>query len=146
MAIDDNTTYGLTGAQVKDLANKVTQSGGAVTTYYIDPLFAFGESPEPVTIYKDSALTTAATGAEIYDAVIAGSVRIAQIDPQAQADYMCAETCRAPVANTDAAFSLSGGIIMETPYFADNTSYRVIYVIPNRTANNIECFLRLVGS
>ena len=29
MAIDDNTTYGLTGAQVKDLANRVNSAGGA---------------------------------------------------------------------------------------------------------------------
>ena len=29
MAIDDNTTYGLTGAQVKDLANRINNAGGA---------------------------------------------------------------------------------------------------------------------
>ena len=32
MAIDDNTTYGLTGAQVKDLAQRIQAGGGGLTT------------------------------------------------------------------------------------------------------------------
>lgn len=32
MAIDDNTTYGLTGAQVKDLAERIKNAGGGYST------------------------------------------------------------------------------------------------------------------
>ena len=35
MAIDDNTTYGLTGAQVKDLADRINNAGGGATVHTV---------------------------------------------------------------------------------------------------------------
>ena len=64
MAIDDNTTYGLTGAQVKDLANKINNAGGGGTRIYFDG----------TAIYSDSGHTEAMTGQDILDVFAAGPV------------------------------------------------------------------------
>ena len=68
MAIDDNETYGLTGAQVKDLANKVKGKPDALVVY-IDKKLANNIN---VKAYSDAALTTAIESGQIYTAFNAG--------------------------------------------------------------------------
>lgn len=51
MAIDDNTTYGLTGAQVKDLANKINSAGG-VRTLSAEDYDIPTDNPQAIAIWN----------------------------------------------------------------------------------------------
>ncbi len=68
MAIDDNKLYGLTGAQVKDLANKVKSASN--TIFYAN----LGETGTSRHIYKNSGMTNAASAQDVLDANAAGQV------------------------------------------------------------------------
>lgn len=59
MAIDDNTSYELTGAQVKDLAARIKGAAGAVIYYVGETFFTDGATGQ--SVYSDSALTTTVT-------------------------------------------------------------------------------------
>lgn len=67
MAIDDNTNYTLTGAQVKDLAARIKAAGGL-------PLYV-QESPgqDISAFYSDDAYTTPVSASDIYDAYAGGA-------------------------------------------------------------------------
>ena len=70
MAIDDNTSYELTGAQVKDLVARIKAGGGSGMIVYVDESFA---SPSSITgVFSDSALTTPADPDAMSNAISAG--------------------------------------------------------------------------
>lgn len=66
MAIDDNTIYGLTGSQVKDVANKILSkqdtlvSGTSIKTINSTSLLGSGDISIPV-ITVDSSLSSSST-------------------------------------------------------------------------------------
>jgi hypothetical protein len=69
MAIDDNTNYTLTGAQVKDLAARI-KAGGSGMIVYVDESFA---TPSSISgVYSDSALSTPADPDAMANAISAG--------------------------------------------------------------------------
>ena len=77
MAIDDNTSYELTGAQVKDLAARIKASGSGMIVY-VDASF---ESPSSITnVFSDSGLTTVADWEDMADVILAGGTVIAVYD------------------------------------------------------------------
>lgn len=78
MAIDDNTSYELTGAQVKDLAARIKAGGGGGMTVYVDASFA---TPSSITgVFSDSALTTPADPDAMAGIISAGSTVIVVYD------------------------------------------------------------------
>ena len=71
MAIDDNTSYELTGAQVKDLASKINAKADAGLVLYANQSI---HDPANITdICTDSGLTTSADPADIIAIIDAGS-------------------------------------------------------------------------
>jgi hypothetical protein len=84
MAIDDNTTYGLTGAQVKDLIKRIS---GIV--FYVGFDQQTGD-PDWSTFYTDSARTTAITADDVQAAFTAGSFYLSYRENSANAfDTLC---------------------------------------------------------
>lgn len=85
MAIDDNTTYGLTGAQVKDLANKVKE--GKSTIFYLDKTKDFWYAAVPrqksgtTQVFADPENTIVMTGGDALAASKKGAVYIGVPNP-----------------------------------------------------------------
>lgn len=77
MAIDDNANYTLTGAQVKDLAQRVKAGGGgSVTKYYIDSDYIFCSDCTTTCEICDSPQGTAVPKATLFSAIKSGTVMI----------------------------------------------------------------------
>lgn len=78
MAIDDNTLYGVTGAQVKDLASKVKK--GKSTIFYLDKTKDFWHSTVPAQktgttqVFADPENTVVVTGGDVLAASEKGAV------------------------------------------------------------------------
>ena len=84
MAIDDNTTYGLTGAQVKDLIKRIS---GIV--FYVGFDQQTGDR-DWSTLYTDSTRTTAITADDVQAAFTAGSFYLSYRENSAMAfDTLC---------------------------------------------------------
>lgn len=79
MAIDDNTNYTLTGAQVKDLAARIKAGGGGSSmTVYVGASFSTPSSI--ISVYSDSALATPADPEDMADIISAGGIVVAVYD------------------------------------------------------------------
>ena len=94
MAIDDNTTYGLTGAQVKDLIKRIS---GIV--FYVGFDQQTGDR-DWSTLYTDSARTTAITADDVQAAFAAGSFYLSYRENSANAfDTLCLATAKMDESN-----------------------------------------------
>lgn len=85
MAIDDNTSYELTGAQVKDLASRIKSKAGKITVAYFD-LNDTRKEPFQGTLYKERSLTTAFKYGEFVDAYKSGELFLQFVRTSAQDD------------------------------------------------------------
>lgn len=101
MAIVDNKKYALSGAQIKDLADKIEEK------QKISYLYLSGNDDS--TIYTDSTCETAATGQQIKDLIDAGELRILY-----------------PSSNHDV-ITVDGYILNVIDYAHDETQYAICF-------------------
>lgn len=136
MAIDDNTNYTLTGAQVKDLAQRIQSGGGGGSNAVI--LYSgvsFHTPIQLVDIYSDAALTTTVTGAAVKGYIEAGKT-VAIIYETSVSDVPQNETLI--ITSCDNHSEATRGVIVFTGTFFDYTnSEPVLYTLACDQPSNL---------
>ena len=79
MAIDDNTQYSLSGAQVKDLASKIKAAEGEATLFYFGGVTSW-TVPTSVPLFKDKELTQAIGKADFMGAAKTGQIILVSVN------------------------------------------------------------------
>lgn len=136
MAIDDNTNYTLTGAQVKDLAQRIQSGGGGGSNAVI--LYSgvsFHTPIQLVDIYSDAALTTTVTGATVKGYIEAGKT-VAIIYETSVSDVPQNETLI--ITSCDNHSEAARGVIVFTGTFFDYAnSEPVLYTLACDQPSNL---------
>lgn len=135
MAIDDNTNYTLTGAQVKDLAQRIKSGGGGGNAVILYSSVSFHTPLQLVDIYSDAALTTTVTGTTVKGYIEAGKT-VAIIYETSVSDVPQNETLI--ITSCDNHSEATHGVIVFTGTFFDYAnSEPVLYTLACDQPSNL---------
>lgn len=124
MAIDDNTSYELTGAQVKDLAARIKGAAGAVIYYVGETFFTDGATGE--SVYSDSALTTTVTATAMAAEAEAGKLLyLFELDSRDDVVSIHEISYVAPPGMDDGEFSVLYGTSIWDIFYVPGTGWSV---------------------